>query len=52
MDKERAITNAINAAVEAFIADDLEYADECFEKALELHRETSIPTTQGAANDI
>ena len=38
MDKQRAITTAINAAVEAFIAGDLTDADYYFEMAEEFHR--------------
>ena len=43
MDKEKAITEAIDAAVEAFIADDLPYADHFFEMAEEFfHADESL----------
>ncbi len=38
MDKERAVTTAINAAVEAFIADQLDDADYYFEMAEEFFK--------------
>ena len=38
MDKERAVTTAIKAAVEAFIADQMDDADYYFEMAEEFHR--------------
>ena len=42
MDKERAITRAIEAAVGAFIADDMDLADHFFEMAEEFHRTPQI----------
>jgi hypothetical protein len=37
-DKEKAISSVINAAVEAWIAQDWRYAEHCFEMAEEFHR--------------
>jgi hypothetical protein len=38
MDKSKAVTTAINAAVEAFITDNMTDADYFFEMAEEFHR--------------